>query len=228
MSCAIFRSTLVLLGIYDGGPFGKLTLGSTLCTKSQRDKEPLMKFLTPVLSVWCLLIFAPGASGQTQAPPRTPATPAKTERAEQPQKRSAPAMPVLPDIRNDPDVKAADIAIIANITAEELRFDVVPNATVEFPGKPRSETIWQADRFNLPDKVEPGVTYRNIGIRLKITSRLADIDRIVAEALGEIPTNPNPTGPANAANPVVKPGATESTQNPIAPAQPQTKKAPNE
>jgi hypothetical protein len=35
--------------------------------------------------------------------------------------------------------------------------------------------------------VEPGVTYRNIGIRLKIVSRFADIERIVAEALGEVP-----------------------------------------
>ena len=35
--------------------------------------------------------------------------------------------------------------------------------------------------------VEPGVTYRNIGIQLKITSRFADIERIVAEALGEVP-----------------------------------------
>jgi hypothetical protein len=96
-------------------------------------------------------------------------------------------MPVLPDIRHDPDVQEADVAIIANITAKELRFDVVPDSTVVFFDKPNNQTIWQADRYNLPDKIEPGVTYRNIGIRLKITSRFADIDRIVAEALGEIP-----------------------------------------
>jgi hypothetical protein len=173
--------------------------------------------------MWCFLIFAPCGSAQSPQPPRTSATPAKTERAAQQQ--SAPALPVLPDIRNDPDVKAADIAIIANITAAELRFDVVPNSTVEFPGKPQSETIWHADRFNLPDKIEPGVTYRNIGIRLKITSRLADIDRIVAEALGEIPVNPNP---ADAASPPVKPEPTKSTQNPIVPSRPETKKVPNE
>ena len=105
-------------------------------------------------------------------------------------------MPVLPDIRNDPDVEAADIAIIANITAEELRFEAVPNTTVEFLDKAKNQTIWQAERFNLPDKLEPGVTYRNIGIRLKITSRLADIERIVAEALGEIPISENSEQPA--------------------------------
>ena len=111
-------------------------------------------------------------------------------------------MPVLPDIRNDPDVEAADIAIIANITADELRFEAVPNVSVEFLDKAKNQTIWQTERFNLPDKLEPGVTYRNIGIRLKITSRLADIERIVAEALGEIPISenseqPKATSPAN-------------------------------
>lgn len=112
-------------------------------------------------------------------------------------------MPVLPDIRNDPDVEAADIAIIANITAEELRFEATANSSVEFIDKAKNQTIWQVERFNLPDKLEPGVTYRNIGIRLKITSRLADIERIVAEALGEIPISensepPKTTSPANA------------------------------
>jgi hypothetical protein len=122
----------------------------------------------------------------------------------------AKALPVLPDIRNDPDVEAADIAIIANITAEELRFDAVPNTSVEFLDKSKNQTIWQAERFNLPDKIERGVTYRNIGIRLKITSRLADIERIVAEALGEIPISengeqPKPPPPANASGSAQQP-----------------------
>lgn len=82
---------------------------------------------------------------------------------------------------------SADVAITATVTAKELRFEVVPNPTVEFPGKPRRDTVWDAERENLPRPVEPGVTYRNIGIRLKIVSRFADIDRIVAEALGEVP-----------------------------------------
>jgi hypothetical protein len=110
-------------------------------------------------------------------------------------------MPVLPDIRNDPDVQAADIAIIANITAKELRFDTVPNPKVEFFEKSKVKSVWHAERFNLPDRIEPGVTYRNVGIRLKIVSRLEDIERIVAEALGEIPsdqgTAPTPNKPGS-------------------------------
>jgi hypothetical protein len=82
----------------------------------------------------------------------------------------------------------ADLSITANVTASELRFEVVPNPTVDFSGKPERETVWDAERENLPRPVQPNVTYRNIGIRLKITSIFPDIDRIVAEALGEAPT----------------------------------------
>jgi hypothetical protein len=84
-------------------------------------------------------------------------------------------------------VESADLAITATVTAKELRFDVVPNPTVEFPGRPKRDTLWEAERDNLPRPVEPGVTYRDIGIRLKIVSRFADIERIVAEALNEVP-----------------------------------------
>jgi hypothetical protein len=82
-----------------------------------------------------------------------------------------------------------DLSITANVTARELLFEVVPNPKVEFTGQPRRDTVWEAERTNLPAQVQPGVTYRDIGIRLKITSVFADIERIVAEALGEIPAS---------------------------------------
>ncbi len=85
------------------------------------------------------------------------------------------------------DDKSTDVSITGTVTARELKFETVPNPKVEFPGNPERVTVWEADRENLPRPVEPGVTYRNIGIRLRITSRFADIERIVAEALGEIP-----------------------------------------
>lgn len=91
-----------------------------------------------------------------------------------------------------PSPESADVSITARVTARELRFEKVPNTSVEFTGKPRRETVWEAERQNLPTPVQPGVTYRDIGITLRITSVFADIDRIVAEALGEIPPSPDP------------------------------------
>lgn len=96
----------------------------------------------------------------------------------------------------------ADVSITARVTADSLRFEKVPNPRVEFTGKPERETAWEAERENLPEQAQPGVTYRNIGITLRIVSVFADIDRIVAEALGEVPTDdesrPSPAQPSPA------------------------------
>jgi hypothetical protein len=89
----------------------------------------------------------------------------------------------------DVSADTADLSITATVTARELRFEAVPTPKVEFTGQPRRETVWDAQRENLPRPVQPGVTYRNIGIRLKIVSVFADIDHIVAEALGEVPVS---------------------------------------
>lgn len=94
---------------------------------------------------------------------------------------------------SQPGPDSVDLSITANVTARELRFEAVPNPKVEFPGKPERTTVWEAERQNLPRPVEPGVTYRNIGIQLKITSVFTDIDRIVAEALGEVPASDDAT-----------------------------------
>lgn len=91
------------------------------------------------------------------------------------------------DTASDELIESGDVVITATIRASSLRFDVVPNPKVEFFGKPDRITVWEAERINLPTPVQPGVTYRDIGIKLKIVSRFRDIERIVAEALGEIP-----------------------------------------
>lgn len=111
-----------------------------------------------------------------------------------------------------------DLSITANVTARELRFDVVPDPKVEFPGKPERITVWDAERQNFPRPVEPGVTYRNIGIQLKITSVFADIDRIVAEALGEVPIrdDESPAQPAAPPPPQQQEAAPPTTTTPPA------------
>ena len=78
----------------------------------------------------------------------------------------------------------ADVVITAKVSAQSLKFEIVPKPEVGFPGKPQRKTEWSSERSNLPKSVEPGVTYRDIGITLKIASVFADIERIVDEALG--------------------------------------------
>lgn len=140
---------------------------------------------------------------------------AQTTTGQAPAKPSA-TLPPSSVQKSTPQVspESADLAITATVTAKELSFKVVPNPTVEFTGKPERETVWDAERENLPRPLQPGVTYRNIGIRLKIVSRFADIERIVAEALGEIPaTDTLPAEENTTPQPTTKPPASTSQPN---------------
>jgi hypothetical protein len=69
-----------------------------------------------------------------------------------------------------------DIELTADVKARELRFEEVPETEVRFPGHPERESVSGTERDNLPEEVEPGVTYRNSRVRLRIASALADVD----------------------------------------------------
>ncbi|HKQ08306.1 MAG TPA: hypothetical protein VJ464_24490 [Blastocatellia bacterium] len=129
----------------------------------------------PLAIVLCLLL-APAAAAQSRQKANAKAN------APTPPKATAPASQAS---RTDTDASLPDLEIKANVTVRELKFEQVGNAKVEFPGKPERVTVNEAERQNLPRPVQPGVTYRDIGVRLVITSAFADIDRIVSEALGE-------------------------------------------
>ena len=59
-----------------------------------------------------------------------------------------------------------DIEVGAVLRAKKLRFDKKPETTVEFPGSAPSSGS-HTERKNLPDEVEPGVTYRDVEVRWK-------------------------------------------------------------
>ena len=70
----------------------------------------------------------------------------------------------------------SDVEISAGVRARELYFERVPETEVRFSGHPERESASGTDRVNLPDEVEPGVTYRDPKVRLRIASALARDD----------------------------------------------------
>src|SRR5687768_3077146 len=110
------------------------------------------------VAVMVTAALSAGASAQQPPPPGASAQASPT--------------PPRPARTNEADANA-DLSITARVTADSLRFEKVPNTRVEFTGKPERETVWEAERENLPRPVQPGVTYRNIGITLRITSVFA-------------------------------------------------------
>jgi hypothetical protein len=156
-----------------------------------------------VVSLGIIISLDLSVVAQKNKPVRKPAA------RSQPRKQSPSVQPREAELQlergpADPSVEAADISITGSVKARSLVFEAVPNPKVDFFGQPARDTVWEATRENLPNAVEPGVTYRNIGVRLKITSVFRDIDRIVAEALGEVPlTDDQPTSAETAKTPLI-------------------------
>ena len=85
------------------------------------------------------------------------------------------------------DLVVPDLEITATVRYRQLRFDVVGEPRVEFSGSPERKTIWDAQRINLPRPVQPGVVYRDGGVRLTISSMFAALSRLYST-----PEDPQP------------------------------------
>jgi hypothetical protein len=73
------------------------------------------------------------------------------------------------DIPENPDIELAAV-----VKARKLRFRKVPETEVRFSGHAERESVSGTERENLPENVEPDITYRNPRVRLRIATRLAD------------------------------------------------------
>jgi hypothetical protein len=65
-----------------------------------------------------------------------------------------------------------DIEIGAVVKAKRMRFKKKPEADVEVYGDPGVEGGSGSVRENLPDTVEPGVTYRDVRVAWRAAARL--------------------------------------------------------
>jgi hypothetical protein len=69
-----------------------------------------------------------------------------------------------------------DVEIAVTVHADELRFECVPEVSVRaYANEPASAEL-TSQRRNLPDEVEPGVTYRDIEVVWRVAARLDDPD----------------------------------------------------
>jgi hypothetical protein len=64
----------------------------------------------------------------------------------------------------------ADILFTARLKADELRFDIAPENSVEFSED--ADAASGSVRTNLPAKVEEHVTYRNVEVHYAIAAKL--------------------------------------------------------
>jgi hypothetical protein len=65
-----------------------------------------------------------------------------------------------------------DIEIGAAVTAKRLRFSNRPETEVRFEGEPDIDCVSGSERENLPETVEPDVTYRDVRVRWRAAAKL--------------------------------------------------------
>lgn len=78
-------------------------------------------------------------------------------------------------------IEDPDVEIGASFKAKELRFRSKPETEVKVHGEARgpegsaeAETSSGSERHNLPEEVEPGVTYEDVQVRWSTEARIVD------------------------------------------------------
>ena len=80
----------------------------------------------------------------------------------------------------------AEIEVGAVVRADAIRFEEVPETEVSFPNSDQERSGSHTERENLPEEVEPGVTYRDIKVRWRAGAAVrTDVADEVREELDE-------------------------------------------
>jgi hypothetical protein len=77
-----------------------------------------------------------------------------------------------------------DVLIVATVTAAELRFESEPRARLRVNGCELPASAYVTERTNLPDAVQPGVTYRDVRVGIEIRAWL-NVECIAALAAAD-------------------------------------------
>jgi hypothetical protein len=67
-----------------------------------------------------------------------------------------------------------DVEIAAAVRAKEVRFECKPEVDVGAWADSPASAESVSERENLPNELEPGVTYRDIAVRWRLAARLED------------------------------------------------------
>lgn len=137
----------------------------------------LIALLGAAAPAWTLANEAQGAPGPLADDATLIALAVALACADAPEAVAAP--PAAPS-----GVKAAgpELELVATVRAKSLEFDEVPKVNVVFKGNGKRRTVWKTERVNLPAHPEPGVTYKDVEVRLTVTSDVDELSSLLNEA----------------------------------------------
>jgi hypothetical protein len=67
-----------------------------------------------------------------------------------------------------------DVEMCFTVRARELRFECKPEVDIVAVADSPATAVLQSERENLPDEVEPGVTYRDVTVRWRVAAWLGE------------------------------------------------------
>lgn len=69
-----------------------------------------------------------------------------------------------------------DLEITGSVRIRRLHVEKAPVVRVEFRGTPERDTVWRTTRHNLPEALQDGATYTNVGVDFVISSTFKEFD----------------------------------------------------
>lgn len=79
-------------------------------------------------------------------------------------------------------VKEPRVELVVTFSARSVVFEEIPRIRVAFGGPGPRRATWQVERTNLPARVERGVEYRDVKVRLTLRSTLDEFEALLEDA----------------------------------------------
>ncbi len=93
----------------------------------------------------------------------------------------APVLP-QPEAGRDDSVQEPRVDLVVTFSARSLVFDEVPRVRMAFGGPGPRRAVWKVERTNLPARVERGVEYRDVKVRLTLSSTVDEFEALIEDA----------------------------------------------
>jgi hypothetical protein len=122
--------------------------------------------------------MAPCAAAAQQAAAQDPDEPALEALA-----LALAVAPAPPQAEGGADsVAEPRIDVVVSFAARSLVFDEIPRIRMAFGGPGPRRAVWKVERTNLPARVERGVEYRDVRVKLTLSSTVDEFESLVEDA----------------------------------------------
>jgi hypothetical protein len=90
--------------------------------------------------------------------------------------------PPQPEAGGGDAVQEPRVDLVVTFAARSVVFEEVPRVRMAFGGSGPRRAVWKVERTNLPARVERGVEYRDVKVRLTLSSTADEFEALIEDA----------------------------------------------